>query len=55
MLKSVGFKLQVQVDYKKGKSQSAKLDQSRIRLNRLKIAEKEIMQNLNQAQAHKIV
>ena len=45
MLKCVGFKFQVQANRRKGKSQSAKLDQSRIRLNRLRIGEKEILLN----------
>ena len=45
MLKGVGFKLQVQVDCKKGKSHSAKLIQSGIRLDRSRIAKKWILQN----------
>jgi len=34
MLKGVGFKLQVQADYRKEESESAKLDLSRIGPNR---------------------
>ena len=45
MLKGVGFKLQVRANCRKGKSQSAKLDRLRIRLDRSRIAKKEILQN----------
>ena len=45
MLKGVGFKLQVRVDCRKGNSQFAKIDRSRIRLERLRIIEKVILQN----------
>jgi len=45
MLKGVGFKLQVWADCRKGKSQSTKLNRSRIRLDQSKIAKKEILQN----------
>ena len=45
MLKGVGFKLQVRADCKKEESESAKLDRSRIGPNRLRIVEKEILQN----------
>ena len=45
MLKGVGFKVQVRVDCRKGNSQFAKLNRSRIRLERSRIAEKVILQN----------
>ena len=45
MFKCVGFKFQVQANHRKGKSQSAKLDQLRIRLDRSRIEEKVILLN----------
>ena len=45
MLKGLGFKLQVRVDYRKGKSHSAKLDWSRIWLECSRIAKKGILRN----------
>ena len=45
MLKGVCFKFQVQVDYRKEELESVKLDRSRIRPNRSRIAEKEFLQN----------
>ena len=45
MLKCVGFKFQVQANHRKWKSQSAKLDQSRIRLDRSRIEENVILLN----------
>ena len=40
MLKGVGFKLQIRVDCRKGKSHSAKLDQLGIRLDQSRITKK---------------
>ena len=45
MLKSVGFKVQVQLTVEKGRQFLPYLTDREIRLNRLKIAEIEILQN----------